>query len=89
MESDPGFQVALSEARNGLADGGIPIGACLVAADGTILGRGRNLRMQKGSPTLHVCMQLVSAVSNIETTPRAFTETKNKIGRNIRFGECW
>jgi cytosine/creatinine deaminase len=52
--SDPGFIAAVEEAKAGLAEGGIPIGGCLVAADGTILGRGRNLRMQKGSPTLHV-----------------------------------
>ncbi|KAF2674182.1 cytidine deaminase-like protein [Microthyrium microscopicum] len=53
MESDPGFQAALSEARAGHEEGGVPIGACLVAADGTILGKGRNERMQKGSATLH------------------------------------
>jgi tRNA(Arg) A34 adenosine deaminase TadA len=58
MESDPGFQVALSEARAGLAEGGIPIGGCLVGADGTILGQGRNMRMQNGSPTLHVSSNL-------------------------------
>jgi creatinine deaminase len=55
MESDIGFQAALEEARKGLAEDGIPIGAALVAADGkTILGRGHNMRMQKGSATLHV-----------------------------------
>jgi cytosine/creatinine deaminase len=41
MESDIGFQAALEEAKTGLSEGGIPIGAALVAADGkTILGRG-------------------------------------------------
>ncbi|KAI5241980.1 cytosine deaminase [Aureobasidium subglaciale] len=53
MESDIGFQAALEEARKGAAEGGVPIGACLVSADGKILGRGHNLRMQKGSPTIH------------------------------------
>jgi len=53
METDPGFQAALSEAKDGLAEGGIPIGACLVAADGRILGRGHNMRVQKGSPIIH------------------------------------
>lgn len=53
-ESSPGFLAALAEAKQGAAEGGVPIGACLVAADGTtILGRGHNMRMQKGSPTLH------------------------------------
>lgn len=45
--------VALEEARLGLAEGGIPIGAALFAADGTLLGRGRNRRVQDGDPTMH------------------------------------
>ncbi|MFB7595398.1 nucleoside deaminase [Streptomyces sp. NPDC056160] len=44
---------ALAEARTGLAEGGIPIGAALYAADGTLLGRGRNRRVQDGDPSLH------------------------------------
>lgn len=54
METDPGFAVALQEARQGLEEGGVPIGACLVSQDGKILGRGHNMRVQKGSATLHV-----------------------------------
>lgn len=53
-ESDPGFRAALAEAKTGFDEGGVPIGACLVAADGSILGRGHNMRVQKGSATLHV-----------------------------------
>ena len=37
MESDIGFQAALEEARKGANEGGVPIGACLVSADGKIL----------------------------------------------------
>jgi len=44
--------VALAEARKGLAAGGIPIGACLVA-DGVVLGAGHNRREQDGDPILH------------------------------------
>ena len=54
MSSEDGFLAAVEEARAGLAEGGIPIGACLVAKDGKILGRGRNMRVQKGSTILHV-----------------------------------
>ncbi|MEU6529044.1 nucleoside deaminase [Streptomyces sp. NPDC046928] len=44
---------ALAEARAGLGEGGIPIGAALYAADGTLLGRGNNRRVQDGDPSLH------------------------------------
>lgn len=45
--------VALEEARLGLAEGGIPIGAALFAADGRVLGRGHNRRVQDGDPSAH------------------------------------
>ncbi|MDI2130699.1 nucleoside deaminase [Yinghuangia seranimata] len=45
--------VAVDEARKGLAEGGIPIGAALCAADGTVLGRGHNRRVQDGDPSMH------------------------------------
>ncbi|MFJ8000136.1 nucleoside deaminase [Streptomyces sp. NPDC096310] len=44
---------AVEEARAGLAEGGIPIGAALYGADGALLGRGRNRRVQEGDPSLH------------------------------------
>ncbi|KAK4499458.1 hypothetical protein PRZ48_009973 [Zasmidium cellare] len=50
---DAGFKAALEEARASASEGGVPIGACLVAADGSILGRGHNMRVQKNSATLH------------------------------------
>lgn len=46
------MQAALDEARDGLAEGGIPIGSVLVYK-GEIIGRGRNRRIQQGSTTLH------------------------------------
>ena len=49
---DEFMQAALDEARQGLAEGGIPIGSVLVH-NGTILGRGHNRRVQKGSAILH------------------------------------
>lgn len=54
MESDIGFKAALVEAKKGDEEGGVPIGAALVSADGKVLGRGHNMRLQKGSATLHV-----------------------------------
>lgn len=54
MEQDPGFIAAVEEAKQGLSEGGVPIGAALVSKDGKILGRGHNMRVQKGSAVLHV-----------------------------------
>lgn len=51
---------ALAEARRGLAEGGLPIGAVLADASGHILARGHNLRVQTGDPTAHaevVCIR--------------------------------
>jgi len=45
--------VALEEARAGLAEGGIPIGAALFGPDGDVLGRGHNRRVQDGDPSAH------------------------------------
>ena len=45
--------VAVDEARAGLAEGGIPIGAALVGVDGQVLGRGHNRRVQDGDPSVH------------------------------------
>ncbi len=45
--------VALEEARQGLAEGGIPIGAALFDRAGNLLGRGHNRRVQEGDPSVH------------------------------------
>jgi cytosine deaminase len=47
------LRVAIEEAKIGLAEGGIPIGACLADAQGRILGRGHNRRVQQGDPSVH------------------------------------
>jgi cytosine/creatinine deaminase len=47
------LRVALDEARRGLAEGGIPIGAALFDADGRLLGSGHNRRVQDGDPSAH------------------------------------
>jgi cytosine/creatinine deaminase len=45
--------VAIEEARLGLTEGGIPIGAALFDGDGVLLGRGHNRRVQEGDPSVH------------------------------------
>jgi creatinine deaminase len=49
---DEFLRAAIDEARQGLAEGGIPIGS-VVVHDGTIVGRGHNRRVQQGSTILH------------------------------------
>ena len=49
------LRIAIDEARQGLAEGGIPIGAALVL-DGRVVGRGHNRRVQRGSAILHAEM---------------------------------
>ena len=50
--TDPFLHAAIDEARQGLAEGGIPIGSVVVHRD-KIIGRGHNRRVQKGSAILH------------------------------------
>jgi cytosine deaminase len=45
--------VAVAEARKGLAEGGIPIGAAIFNSEGKLLGAGHNRRVQLGDPSLH------------------------------------
>src|SRR5436189_1617946 len=47
------LQTALAEARAGLAEGGIPIGAALFTREGELLGKGHNRRVQEGYPSAH------------------------------------
>jgi len=45
--------VAVEEAKTGLAEGGIPIGAALFDKDGKLLGRGHNRRVQENDASVH------------------------------------
>ena len=47
------LRVAIEEARQGLAEGGIPIGAALFDREGNLIGRGHNRRVQEGDPSVH------------------------------------
>ncbi|MGW4562697.1 nucleoside deaminase [Streptomyces sp. NPDC004561] len=53
LEARAWLATAVEEARTGLAEGGIPIGAALYGPDGALLGRGRNRRVQDGDPSAH------------------------------------
>ncbi|MGZ5052083.1 MAG: nucleoside deaminase [Methylobacter sp.] len=45
--------VALEEAQTGFDEGGVPVGAALFDAEGKLLGRGRNRRVQDNDPSVH------------------------------------
>ena len=47
------LQVAIEEARAGLEEGGIPIGAAIFRADGSLVSRGHNRRVQQDDPSIH------------------------------------
>ena len=47
------LEIALREARTGLAEGGIPIGAAIFGPDGRLIGAGHNRRVQEGDPSAH------------------------------------
>ncbi|KAJ4350764.1 cytosine deaminase [Ascochyta clinopodiicola] len=63
---DAGFKAALHEAHQGSSEGGVPIGAALVSADGKVLGQGHNMRIQNSSATLHA---EISALENAGRLP--------------------
>ncbi|MCE0762515.1 nucleoside deaminase [Pseudonocardia kujensis] len=53
MDAHAALEIALEEARAGLASGGIPIGAALLGPGGEVLGRGHNRRVQDDDPSVH------------------------------------
>jgi creatinine deaminase len=50
---DQMLEIAIEEARQGLAEGGVPIGAALFDRQGSLLGRGHNRRIQENDPSIH------------------------------------
>lgn len=59
------LKAAIDEARQGLAEGGIPIGSVLVI-DGQIVGRGHNRRVQRGSAILHAEMDALENAGRLK-----------------------
>jgi cytosine deaminase len=53
LNDEDGLRRAIEQARAGRDEGGVPIGAALIADDGTVLGEGRNQRLQMGSAIRH------------------------------------
>src|SRR3981081_1447876 len=53
MDTAAMLELAYQEARKGLAEGGIPVGAALFGADGVLLGSGHNRRVQHDDPSVH------------------------------------
>ncbi len=60
------MQAAIAEAKQGISEGGIPIGSVLVR-NGKIIGRGHNKRVQDGDPVTHAeidCLRNAGRVGN-------------------------
>ncbi len=64
-EHDEFMRAAIEEARQGRAEGGIPIGSVLVK-DGKIIGRGHNRRVQKKSAVLHAEMDCLENAGRLK-----------------------
>ena len=64
---DPFLHAAIEEAKQGLAEGGIPIGSVLVI-DGRIVGRGHNRRVQRGSAILHAEMDCIENAGRLRAS---------------------
>ncbi len=64
---DPHLDAAIEEAMQGLAEGGIPIGAVLVV-DGSIVARGHNRRVQQGSAVLHAELDCLERAGRLRAT---------------------
>jgi cytosine deaminase len=70
MEStvmDVFLKLAIDEAKQGLVEGGIPIGSVLVL-DGNVIGRGHNRRVQDKSAILHAEMDCIEAAGRLRAT---------------------
>jgi cytosine deaminase len=67
VNRDAFLAAAIEEARRGLSAGGIPIGSVLVIDD-TIVGRGHNQRVQKGSPVLHAEMDCLENAGRLRAS---------------------
>src|SRR5205809_2895264 len=64
------MQAAFDEAKQGLGEGGIPIGSVLVI-DGVIVGRGHNQRVQRGSAILHAEMDCLENAGRLSASEYA------------------
>jgi cytosine/creatinine deaminase len=67
---DEFMQAAIAEAKQGLKEGGIPIGSVLVKGD-EIVGRGHNRRVQQNNPILHAeidCLQNAGRIGRYQDT---------------------
>jgi len=53
MTNEEMLAIAIEEAKLGISEGGIPIGAALFDSDGNCLGRGHNRRVQENDPSIH------------------------------------
>ena len=70
VRDDEFLDAALAEAREGLREGGIPIGSVLVI-DGRVVGRGHNRRVQRGSTVLHAEMDCLERAGRLRASDYA------------------
>jgi tRNA(adenine34) deaminase len=62
---DVAMRAALDQARAALASGDVPIGAVVLDAEGSVVGRGHNVRERDGDPTGHAEMVAIRAAAEV------------------------
>jgi tRNA(adenine34) deaminase len=62
---DVAMRAALDEARDALESGDVPIGAVVLDPDGTVIGRGHNVRERDGDPTGHAEVVAIRAAAGV------------------------
>jgi tRNA(adenine34) deaminase len=62
---DVAMRAALDEARDALESRDVPIGAVVLDADGSVIGRGHNVRERDGDPTGHAEMVAIRAAAGV------------------------
>lgn len=70
MPMDEFMRVAIDEAKQGLQEGGIPIGSCMIK-NGVVVGRGHNRRVQQNDPIIHAeidCLRHAGRIGSYKGT---------------------
>ena len=86
--NDEGYKIAIEEGRQGIKEGGVGVGSCIVGADGKILGRGHNMRYAIPSLAFLPKLKFVQTAEWKPHLTRTYPESRlpNRCLRNVVVG---